>query len=189
MTKKNALELLINLTNKQFGYTPTTPSEFEELRTQVQSVVGTTISLSSVKRIWGYVKSEGFPSASTLNCLARYVGYPSWHDFMMTDLQSNTDDSEFIMDTAINTESLPLGTRCEVRWGSCKMCRMESLGNKRFRVLDSTNIKLLAGDTLTMHTLCVGMPIYASDIDRGDTRIPAYIGAKKGGITILRIES
>lgn len=189
MTKNKALELLIELTNKQFGHTPTTPSEFDELREDIETKVGSTISLSSIKRIWGYVKYDGFPTASTLNTLARYVDYPGWHEFMMSDLQNSADDSEFLMDSILNTDTLAVGTRLDVRWGSGKMCRMECIGHTRFRVIESSNIKLLADDTFTLHTLSVGHPVYATEIHRSDARIPAYIGAKKGGITILRIEN
>lgn len=57
----------------------------------------------------------------------------------------------------------------------------------RFRINSSTNIKLIAGDTFTLHTVCVGHPIYVRDIKRGDTHIPAYIGAKHGGISDIKI--
>ncbi len=60
----------------------------------------------------------------------------------------------------------------------------------RFRVNGSQNIKLEVGDTFTLHTIIQGLPLYISDIERGDERLPAYIGAKKGGISsILRLPS
>ena len=48
------------------------------------------------------------------------------------------------------------------------------------------NIKLQEGDTLTLHIIGIGHPIYAKDIVRGGEHIPAYEGAKKGGLRSFR---
>lgn len=55
----------------------------------------------------------------------------------------------------------------------------------KFKVNNSRNIKLEAGDEFTLHILCVGHPIYLSNIRRGDICLPAYIGAKKGGLSSI----
>lgn len=72
MEKNNALEALVDITNNNLGYVPSTPTEFNELSRLIQQKTGRSLSLSSIKRIWGYVKYEGFPSVTTLNILAQY---------------------------------------------------------------------------------------------------------------------
>ena len=59
----------------------------------------------------------------------------------------------------------------------------------RFRVNEAHNIKLEPGDVFTLHTLSLGHPVYVSDIQRGDRSLPAYIGAKKGGLTSITFRS
>ena len=73
MEKNNALEALVDITNNNLGYVPSTPTEFNELSRLIQQKTGRSLSLSSIKRIWGYVKYEGFPSVTTLrDCLNLY---------------------------------------------------------------------------------------------------------------------
>lgn len=85
----------------------------------------------------------------------------------------------------MNADSLKCGDMLVLTWGVDKSCEIECISHMRFRVNSSQNIKLLVGDKFTLHTLCIGHPIYVCDIERGDIRVPAYIGAKKGGITSI----
>lgn len=186
MEKNLALEALVGITNNNLGYIPSTPTEFNELSRMIQKKTGRSISLSSIKRIWGYVKYEGFPSVTTLNNLAQYNEFKDWESFLMShSTQNSDDDSGFIEKSLINTDSLNVGDRLSLSWNNGKSCEIECIAHMRFRVNESHNIKLEVGDTFTLHTLCVGHPIYVSDIERGDLHVAAYIGAKKGGLSTI----
>lgn len=181
--KDIALETLINLTNARLGYAPTTPSEFNELASDIRKETGRTLSLSSIKRLWGYVRYEGFPSSTTLNTLAIYNGYTSWDSFFSEINRSNSDcESGFLTDSLINADTLKTGDRLQLSWNDDKMCEIECVGELRFRVIMSHNIKLLPGDLFTMHTVSLGHPIYLSNIVRDTLHIPAYYGARQGGL-------
>lgn len=187
MEKNNALEALVDLTNNNLGYVPSTPTEFNELSRLIQKKTGRSLSLPSIKRIWGYVRYEGFPSVTTLNTLAQYNEFKDWESFMIRNLGSNTDDSGFIDESVLNADSIKCGDRLLLSWGVEKSCEIECISHMRFRVNSSQNIKLKAGDKFTLHTLCIGHPVYVADIERGKIHVPAYIGAKKGGITSISI--
>ncbi len=187
MEKNIALEALVEITNNNLGYIPSTPTEFNELSLLIKKKTGRSLSLSSIKRIWGYVEYKGFPSVTTLNTLAQYNEFKDWESFMVDKAASDSDDSSFIEKTMINTDTLQTGDRLMLGWGNGKSCEIECVAHMRFRVSSSKNIKLQPGDTFTLHAVCVSHPIYVSDIERGDTRIPAYIGAKRGGITTISV--
>lgn len=187
MDKQYALESLINLTNQTFGFTPGTPSEFSELSISIQRKTGRVISLSSIKRIWGYVAYESFPSITILNTLAQYNGFKNWDTFLFSHNGTDFDDSGFIEESVVSVERLHTGDRILLQWGKGKSCEIEYLSNFRFRVNQSKNIKLLVGDTFTINILCLRHPIFISNIERGDQHIPAYIGARKGGITSITL--
>ncbi len=87
----------------------------------------------------------------------------------------------------INISPSMAGERLALSWDADKSCELECINDMRFRVNKSHNIKLLAGDTLTLHTISIGHPIYVSDIVRGEDRIEGYIGAKKGGLRSFKI--
>ena len=187
MDKHYALECLINFTNKNLGNTPSTPSEFNDASWQIQKKTGRSISLSSIKRIWGYVTYESFPSITILNTLAHFNGFKNWDTFLLSHNGVDFDDSGFIDESVVNADKLNPGDRILLQWGKGKSCEIEYLSNLRFRVNQSKNIKLLAGDTFTLNILCLRHPIFISDIDRADQHIPAYIGARKGGISSITL--
>lgn len=182
MENYQALEALVSATNKKIGYIPSTPSEFNQLSLMINQETERTLSLSSIKRIWGYVPYDGFPSVTTLNTLAFFNGYRDWNTFLISLSTEEIEDSGFMLDSIVNTESLKPGDRLLIKWGVGKSCEIECLGQMNFQVVSSHNIKLAVGDHLKLHTVCVGHPLYASDIQHGDLHLPAYIGAKKGGI-------
>lgn len=184
MAKNHALELLIELTNNTLDFVPSSPTEFNELSLDIERKTGRSLSLSSIKRIWGYIKYDGYPSSTTLNTLAIYNGYKNWDTFLLVNVDG-IDNSGFIKESILNTEDLDVGDKLVLRWGGEKSCEIECVSPARFRVNVSHNIKLIEGDLFTLHTIFIGHPLYVSDIQRGDQLIPAYIGAKKGGIASI----
>ena len=188
--KRDALEALVRITNENLGYEPTTPSEFNDLILRIKKATGESLSLSSIKRIWGYVKHTGDFSHTTLNILARYNGMKDWESFKKridTEVPlTNDDDSGFHSDSMVDTGRYKPGDRIALRWNVGKGCVVECVDYMRFKVTKSMNIKLKEGDIVTLHTLCIGHPVYVSNIQRGDMHFTSYIGAKKGGLLSIR---
>lgn len=188
MEKEDALKKLVDLTNRNAGFVPTTPSEFNNLSLLIKNKTQQEISLSSMKRIWGYVEYINFPSKNTLNILSRFNGFANWEDFFShPDEKRDPESSNYFYETMISVDSLSKGQVLKVTWGKEKGCVLEYLSNYSFKVTETYNIKLKPNDTLRLHTLCVGLPFYSIDIRRGDKIIPGYIGAKKSGITSIKI--
>lgn len=55
--------------------------DFEQLSEKIFEQTKVQLSVSTLKRIWGKVKYENFPTAGTLNALASFLGYENWRDF------------------------------------------------------------------------------------------------------------
>ena len=107
----------------------------------------------------------------------------------MRDLLNRNDDIENLINV-INGMTKNGGScsfAIDGKWGSGKSCEIECVAHMRFRVNNSKSIKLQPGDTFTLHAVCMSHPLYVSDIERGDMCIPAYIGAKRGGVTSISI--
>ncbi|MBD5584945.1 MAG: hypothetical protein HDQ88_07680 [Clostridia bacterium] len=64
-----------------FGRTLDAPTDFDALSSEIQNKTGETISPSTLKRLYGYIKPATAPRPSTLSTLARYVGFTGWSDF------------------------------------------------------------------------------------------------------------
>lgn len=55
--------------------------DFEALSERIFAETGITLSVSTLKRIWGKVRYDSAPTATTLNTLAQFVGYDNWREF------------------------------------------------------------------------------------------------------------
>lgn len=55
--------------------------DFEQLSERISEVTNVSLSTSTLKRIWGKVNYTGSPTATTLNALAQFAGYPDWQTF------------------------------------------------------------------------------------------------------------
>jgi hypothetical protein len=55
--------------------------DFEKLSEAISEATGITLSISTLKRLWGRVTYNNVPALNTLNTLARYAGYEDWRAF------------------------------------------------------------------------------------------------------------
>lgn len=146
-----------------------------------------SVSTSSIKRLWGYVEYNNFPSRSTLNTLARFNDFKDWDSFLngISYNDSGDSNSAFMDNSLVNANLLNIGDVITIKWAGKKDCTLEYISYLRFKVIESNNIKLLPGDTCTLHSVCIGLPLFISNIQREGMIIPAYVGAKKGGVRII----
>jgi hypothetical protein len=55
--------------------------DFEKLSESISESTGVTLSISTLKRLWGRVAYNNVPALNTLNTLARFAGYEDWRAF------------------------------------------------------------------------------------------------------------
>ena len=55
--------------------------DFETLSNKIHEATGVSLSIATLKRIWGKIKYDSKPTSTTLNTLARYLEYEDWRDF------------------------------------------------------------------------------------------------------------
>jgi hypothetical protein len=55
--------------------------DFEALSKRIFKETKVSLSVSTLKRVWGKVRYEGNPNTATLNALAQFVGYEDWRTF------------------------------------------------------------------------------------------------------------
>lgn len=58
--------------------------DFEQLSEQILAETGVSLSVSTLKRLWGRVRYDSSPTPTTLDTLARFVGHDSWRSFRQT---------------------------------------------------------------------------------------------------------
>lgn len=77
-----------------------TTKDFEALREQIFRETKVSLSLATLKRLWGKMKYDSKPTASTLDVIAQFVGYQNWRTFSQSYqppyvlVQDNQQDNE-----------------------------------------------------------------------------------------------
>ncbi|QHW00959.1 hypothetical protein [Spirosoma endbachense] len=58
--------------------------DFERLSELIAGQTGVSLSVTTLKRVWGRVKYESAPTTTTLNALVQFAGYENWQQFKNT---------------------------------------------------------------------------------------------------------
>lgn len=75
------LEQCLKQIEKKLGWGPHTDwtnYDFEKLSDAISEATGITLSISTLKRVWGKVAYRNVPALNTLNTLARFAGFEDW---------------------------------------------------------------------------------------------------------------
>ena len=78
--------------------------DFEKLSEQIVEKTGVSLSVSTLKRIFGKVSYKSEPSMTTLNALAQFLDYEDWRDFLV----KNSENTETTPPTIITTPPVSL---------------------------------------------------------------------------------
>lgn len=182
------LDTLRHLAEERLGYTPKTPIALDQLGVLIRTTTGESISLSTLKRLWGYVPSKHVPSYHVLSILSRFCGFKDWDDF--TNAYERGDatspDSGFLSYDCVESRKLKKGDLLMIEWLPNKGCTLQWDG-KLFQVLQTHNIKLREGDTFEANLFCIGEPFYATNVVRDGRSMSSYCGARNKGVQSIKI--
>lgn len=155
------------------------PKDFDFLSRQIEGYMQEKISVSTLKRMWGYVASESNPSLFNLDLLSRMIGYPDWNAFVGG--QDGIASSRFFMRSKLIANALDVGEEVRLTWNPGRIVTVKYLGNDSFKVMESVNSKLEAGDTFVCHQFVAGEPCYLSNFLRKNMEATNYVCGQAGG--------
>lgn len=72
------------LIEKKLGWNDSeswTNHDFQTISDKIQEETGVSLSIATLKRIWGKVKYDSKPTITTLNTLSRFLGFENWRAF------------------------------------------------------------------------------------------------------------
>ena len=152
----------------------------ELLALDVESVTGEHIGVNTMKRLLGFIADEREPRISTLDIIARYLGYDDWEALRLMD--ANSSNSSFDDRDEYLACYLEIGQRVLVSYPPNRTLTIENQGDNHFIVLESENSKLLKGDQLTLTHLVRGYPLLVADVMREGSSLGAFTAGKSQGI-------
>ena len=151
---------LRQMIEQSIGRNVTTPADFVFLRETIAVRCQDTLSDSTLKRIWGYVKGYGSTNAATLSLLARCVGFRDWEDFLENHSRSG-DSSSVVLGRSIATSELVVDSTMTITWAPDRRVLLRHLENGNFVVLESANSKLKHIFSVAVSLLSVGICAFA----------------------------
>ena len=172
---------------KLLGQTLSSPADFQWLIHQIWDKQHTILSLSTIKRLWDYVPSNGMPRLSTLNTLSQFLGYADWNAYLVALEQRGGNESAMFQGEGISSSALQPNDRIEVCWQPNRKCVFCYLGNNQFVVEESINAKLHTGDLFNAATFIVGHPMYIDNLLCSDGSRSSYVAGKRHGLTSVNL--
>lgn len=178
----NEIETLIRLIEKRLNHVLKTPRDFDELSLEIKIRQNETISISTIKRILGYVSDRHRPSHTTLSVLARFVGCRDWAHFKQCLAENSTVTRLQPSGKLVQSSTLTPGDEVELHWEPCRQCRLKYEGYLLYRVTESANNNLAPGDTFKTQAIVEGQPIIATEVTLGSRNLMAIVLGEEQGI-------
>jgi hypothetical protein len=141
--KKEDFDRLKNEVETLVGRKIVSPRDFDFLSRQIEGYTQETVSVSTLKRLWGYVACSCKPSRFNLELLSRMVGYPSWNAFV--ESKDAVASSRFFFKSKLIADALVVNDLVRLTWQPGRILTIKYLGNDNFKVMESLNSKLAAG--------------------------------------------
>lgn len=152
----------------------------ELLALDVESVTGEHIGVNTMKRLLGFIADERTPRTSTLDIVARYLGYANWDALRLMD--ENSSNSAFDDRDEYLACYLEKGQQVHISYPPIRTLTIENQGDNHFLVLESENSKLQKGDLLTLTHIVRGYPLLVAEVMRDGRSLGAFTAGKAQGI-------
>ena len=165
-----------------------TPKDFEQLHERIFARLNEYISATTLMRLWGYINDNITPRRSTLDILARFLGYKNLDEYAAKSTVTEKE-SDPVMSRRLNVaDGLRKGERLLLCWHPDRECVIEYLGNFTFLVIDAVNTRLRQGDTFQCSIFIENEPLYIDNLRQNRFESTAYVCGKKSGIRFEKIQ-
>ena len=94
-----------------------TSKNFEILKYLIKERNGDHLSVTTLKRIWGYVEGYQGIREDSLNILSRFLGYPDWKTYVADRCgDKKKRSSHYIITNALLVEDIETNEMLEIFW-------------------------------------------------------------------------
>lgn len=171
---------IVELLKQKCGNPLRLPSDVERLTLDIESATGEHVGTNTMKRLLGLINDERTPRTSTLDVIARYLGYVNWDVLQQLEAKSNSAFGD--TDNHINTEEMPIGQMLRISYQPNRQLIIKHQGGTEFLITASINSKLHVGDIITLAHVVDGYPLLVTDVIRDGESLGAFTAGKVQGI-------
>ena len=176
---------IVQLLKEKSGSDLRLPSDCELLSLDIESKTGVHIGATTLKRLVGFAQDERTPHTSTLDAIARYLGYAHWEELSKIEDNGNSDfDSS---DEEVRSADLQPDSIVEITYLPDRKVRMRYLGNCHYQVVESLNSKLQVGDELEIQNFVLHHPLLVLNVWRSGESMGQFTAGRVSGLSSVRI--
>ena len=174
---------LIKLLEEKSGNKLDSSSACERLVLDIEAETGEKLGFTTLKRLMGFTSEQAQPRQSTLDILARYIGFNSYKE--LEDAINNRGDSDFDSNSeTVLSSRLPKETEINLSYYPNRRLKLKHIQDDEFIVMESINGSLQPGDIVFVDSFTSSLPMIAKDVIRNGERLGRYVAGGKFGIKI-----
>lgn len=161
-------------------------SDYIYLAGVIQGRLNKSLSVSTLKRIWGYVDGYSTIRLSTLDILAQTIGYADYITFVSDRCDSSQDSSlQSILSQSVPATEIPLDSLVKITWNPSRTLILRRVGDNAFEVVRSENSKITAGDTFCCSLFIINQPLFLYSYRHQGGEPGTFVVGNKGGLTSI----
>lgn len=176
---------VIELLKRKSGNDLHLPADCELLSLDIQGKTGVRIGASTLKRLLGFAQDERTPHASTLDAIARYLGYAHWEELAKIEDQGNSDFNS--SDDEVRSADLQVGKVVEIAYLPDRVVTLRYLGNNRYKVEQSQNSKLQVDDEVEILNFVLHHPLLVVQVWRNGESLGQFTAGRVSGLSSIKV--
>lgn len=176
---------VIQLLKAKSGSDLRLPSDCEFLSLDIESKTGVHIGATTLKRLVGFAQDERSPHTTTLDAIARYLGYAHWAELSKIEDNGNSDFDA--SDDEVRSADLQAGVYVEITYLPDRKVRMQFLGDCRYRIVESQNSKLQVGDEVAIQNFVLHHPLFVQNVWRHGEPLGQFTAGRISGLSSVTV--
>lgn len=176
---------IVEMLKRKSGSDLRQPSDCEILSLDIESKAGVRIGATTLKRLVGFAQDERTPHTSTLDAIARYLGYAHWDELSKIEDNSNSDFET--SDDEVRSADLQTGACVEITYLPDRRLILEYLGNNRYQVTASENSKLQKGDEVEILNFVLHHPLLVVNVWRDGESLGQFTAGRVSGLSSIKL--
>ena len=176
---------IIQLLKARSGNELRQPADCEYLSLDIEGKTGVRIGATTLKRLLGFAQDERMPHASTLDAIARYLGYAHWDELSLVEDKGNSDFEA--ADDEVRSADLRLGAFVDISYLPDRIVRLQYLGDQRYRVVESINSKLQENDEVEIQNFVLHHPLLVLHVWRNGESLGQFTAGRVSGLSSIKV--
>ena len=176
---------VIELLKRKSGSDLRLPSDCQLLSLDIEGRTGVHVGATTLKRLLGFVPDERVPHQSTLDIIAKYLGYAYWEELTNIEDKGNSDFETH--DDELRSADLARGAEVVITYLPDRVVTFCHLEGHRFRVVDSQNSKLQEGDEVEIHHFLLHHPLFVVNVWRNGQALGSFTAGRVSGLSSIKV--